>query len=53
MSTKPNAASNRQPSAELAKTATNPRPDRPTAIKHVAFPPKCDSCGFDTSRANY
>jgi hypothetical protein len=38
-----NAVSSRQPSAALANNATTAAPDRPTAIKRVAFPPKCDS----------
>jgi hypothetical protein len=41
--TTPDAASNRQPSAALANNATTPTSDRPTAIKHVAFPPKGDA----------
>jgi hypothetical protein len=44
--TTPSAASRRQPSAALANNATTPRPARPTAIKHVAFPPKCDDCAL-------
>jgi hypothetical protein len=35
--------SSRQPSATLANNARTPLPDRPAAIKHVAFPPEHDS----------
>jgi hypothetical protein len=36
------AVSSRQPSAALANDATTALPDRPTATKRVAFPPKSD-----------
>ena len=39
------------PAPDLANNARTPLPDRPAAIKHVAFPPKRDSNAPDTSRS--
>src|SRR2546430_4690989 len=40
------AVSRRQPSAALANNARTPLPDKSTAIKHVALPPKFDNCAL-------